>query len=856
MKLFRLLGWQVSLVILFVAGLAIAQGPFNPSNVQYRIVPGEKGVTTLSYPVGHAFRYGITCNRTTDYTTQSDNVMIAATLPGVTAYYPKCLYNIGFNTRAVVSYGKYNFDHADFINIAHVIASGTTATATCTVAGGVVTAVTVTGAGTGYYGLAPKLTIASGGGGNLLTGANVPLTLEASAIDTIVNGGSGYAVNDTFTTQNSIVLTVSSISSGGVVTGLSVTTRGAMSDSRPTAYPYVDGNQYTQVSTSGNGSGLRVLLNFRVPTGATTVVGAGTGGNNGNCTATIDPPMFTGGDFAGNWGSYTRFGVQNVSKTRFGKLWAKSDTTLTGGLRQSGSHFDSVQDIDIEEYNCDDAEDRVGYSGFGCFVLEAQAGRQSSSVRIRRMLIEKGDVNGVAICNSSFKADEVIIKSYGRGAAIAGTPYCIATTNNKGVGLFLYRAQWDIGSLIVMNNEQLRGALAKESVLVVSTSQATNPLVTEDNLSPRQSIGSRGSSFGDVLLTNVATNGGFLLDNATETSTAGCDVAARSIRVQFSGTTAMTAAKQGVYVGPPSASASAINSACTLDVGLVELFSTGADSNNILATQPEGFKVASGGIARVGVLRIPNAGVGSGNGLVQIEGQFIGMISYDQKGSANLPTATAAGVPVINVKGTGVVGSDLSIIAKVTNNNLSIGTGGFLAIDAATDARIKASFYNMRTGSQIKLSNNPTDIDLDARIYGLNDTGQGIEWPGVTAVQATRLRLRGHIQDVAIGLYKSANSPTCTNCFLDGMTLSGNGTSNSNLTAGFFTDMVNYNGEYVASGPMKRASYAFASLPASPKVGDMAIVSDAAACAFATATAGGGAVVCPVIWDGTNWIGG
>lgn len=87
-NLVRTLGWQVCGVILLVATWSVAQGPFNPSNVQYRILPSEKGVVTLSYPPGHAFRYGITCNRTTNYTTQAENVMIAAAIPGVTAYFP------------------------------------------------------------------------------------------------------------------------------------------------------------------------------------------------------------------------------------------------------------------------------------------------------------------------------------------------------------------------------------------------------------------------------------------------------------------------------------------------------------------------------------------------------------------------------------------------------------------------------------------------------------------------------------------------------------------------------------------------------------------------------------------------
>jgi hypothetical protein len=39
----------------------------------------------------------------------------------------------------------------------------------------------------------------------------------------------------------------------------------------------------------------------------------------------------------------------------------------------------------------------------------------------------------------------------------------------------------------------------------------------------------------------------------------------------------------------------------------------------------------------------------------------------------------------------------------------------------------------------------------------------------------------------------------------------------------------------------------------SQQVGDGAIVTDATAPAFAAAVAGGGAVICPVFWNGTAW---
>ena len=52
---------------------------------------------------------------------------------------------------------------------------------------------------------------------------------------------------------------------------------------------------------------------------------------------------------------------------------------------------------------------------------------------------------------------------------------------------------------------------------------------------------------------------------------------------------------------------------------------------------------------------------------------------------------------------------------------------------------------------------------------------------------------------------------------------------------------------------LRLPEYTVATLPAGTK-GDMAYVTDALVPAFLTAVSGGGAVVTPVFFDGTNWI--
>lgn len=54
---------------------------------------------------------------------------------------------------------------------------------------------------------------------------------------------------------------------------------------------------------------------------------------------------------------------------------------------------------------------------------------------------------------------------------------------------------------------------------------------------------------------------------------------------------------------------------------------------------------------------------------------------------------------------------------------------------------------------------------------------------------------------------------------------------------------------------INRTGYLVAGLPASPTTGDIAYVSDAVACTFLATVTGGGAAFCPVIYNGSAWVG-
>jgi hypothetical protein len=54
----------------------------------------------------------------------------------------------------------------------------------------------------------------------------------------------------------------------------------------------------------------------------------------------------------------------------------------------------------------------------------------------------------------------------------------------------------------------------------------------------------------------------------------------------------------------------------------------------------------------------------------------------------------------------------------------------------------------------------------------------------------------------------------------------------------------------------RRTAVTVATLPASPAVGEMWLVTDATAATFGATVVGGGAVVAPVFWNGTAWVTG
>lgn len=83
-------------------------------------------------------------------------------------------------------------------------------------------------------------------------------------------------------------------------------------------------------------------------------------------------------------------------------------------------------------------------------------------------------------------------------------------------------------------------------------------------------------------------------------------------------------------------------------------------------------------------------------------------------------------------------------------------------------------------------------------------------------------------------------------------------TAGTSLNYGLYQagSALNYFGGVVQlNAPVRTKGYTVATLPAGVQ-GDRAFVTDASAPTFLSTVVGGGAVVTPVFFDGTNWIAG
>ena len=196
----------------------------------------------------------------------------------------------------------------------------------------------ITAAGSGYTSIETMtITPVGGTGSGLLL---IPTALkcvaatvaQSPALSPVPYAGTGYAVSDTITMPNGVVLTVSSVGvvngSPGGVTGITVTTPGSVGTT-------VASNPVSPVSTSGSGVGALFNLSFGlasitlVNSGVYTAMPTGlivsdTGGGTGATLAA--PAAGTGGAT-----TYVGFKIGNAVPSNYG-VFTSATTTQTSGL--------------------------------------------------------------------------------------------------------------------------------------------------------------------------------------------------------------------------------------------------------------------------------------------------------------------------------------------------------------------------------------------------------------------------------------------------------------------------------------------------------------------------------------------
>lgn len=219
---------------------------------------------------------------------------------------------------------------------------------------------------------------------------------------------------------------------------------------------------------------------------------------------------------------------------------------------------------------------------------------------------------------------------------------------------------------------------------------------------------------------------------------------------------------------------------------------------------------------------------------------------------------------------------------NITSGELNTAVG-YQALKASTDA-----FYNSAVGSNALLSNTSGSFNVAVGMQSLHSKTTG---DGNTALGTYALRENASgANNVAVGYragYGVASNANSDNTLLgaragEALTTGSNNIligfqAGDNLTSGGTNIIIGYNlnaasatgsnqlsiGDAITGDLSTKAiafaatarlkGYTVATLPAGTQ-GDCAFVTDATAPAFLTALVGGGAVVAPAFYDGTNWV--
>lgn len=674
---------------------------------------GEPLPTFYQYPPGDGRRYNIFPNDGVDHEAsgEAEKWKAACCLPGVEGMLVPGYYPWGWSTSPWFSGMKARLHGCSFGNVVHIIAGGTQATGTVTLSAGAVSGdPTVSVKGGGYF-HAPGCWVGASSGGSVLRGVVLTPVMEADTVALRINGGSNYAVNDTITLENGVVVTVTSVSAGAV-TGNSITTRGTIADpsvDSATGLPLY-GNQYAQVSTSGSGSGYRALLGFRVASITTTTAGSG-----GPATGTllIDVPRIEKVCITGDFETYGRLGLSSAFNCKLGRVTAINNTLLnTQGNGQPGGHWDYVDNVEMISYECRATVDGVGFQGSAGLAIGSSNLRMSRNVTIGKVTCNSSDANGFVAQCANIHVGQVLLHGWGKTAAIQSTQYVGSNgANSEAHGYFFHRCTGYIGPITPVQNDQTIGASAAYHGLVNSTGDQvgasnTVPIYFEDSLDPISVPKNfRGLDIAGIKAWNISRKGVGFGDRVNGDTSAGLNVRVLgTIEWSASATIAQTANYQAVHVNNPAGGNS-------IRVRLAHGGIVGQNTGTMSGFFADTLTLVTGDQ----YYPVHGSGV-----LVDLNGIYRGDITFDGDGNLNMPSSTN---DMLRMTGGYAARSRVNVIADCGSQNVAGRTIVNLDTVRGAEISVRSRHYRNVTGL-VKLSARSATVTMtQASPCVVTDTG-------------------------------------------------------------------------------------------------------------------------------------
>lgn len=753
------------------------------SEIIYPAIRGEYGILNYSYPVGHAWRYGVLPDGVDHENNGRMGVFLRnCCLPGITGYIPRAFYSFGFSTRAVMWKCRVESAGAEFANIIHQIGRAsdfsTPVGTVSTTAGGVLSGNPAVSSPGNRYFRATEVVVQAADSAHVLTGARVHAVMEASDIDTLVSGGTGNAPGDVLSFANGIqinVLTVNAV--GGMVTW-SFANRGTTTD--PTkATSGIWGNQYEQTSSTGSGIGARLIFDFRVNSVVTD--NAGSGGPVSASGSLVFRPAQSSSRFTGLWITYGRHGVQDTKDSYMEHCVMASDATKnTNGTGNPGGHWDGNENFQFGTITVEDTQQGISPDNSGGAALSIDTSSQFQNRRTKGDLIyiKSAAWHGLAL-NGDLSCNRIRVDHAGKDAALTAANQFGAPGINAGAKSFL----WSRGNLWcpdihLAQNEEKTGAGFEYNFLCASTgvSGPSSNQIAGDEFADADVtlVDTRpiSSWIGHLSVFGVMRKGiGFVDPNNADSNQPvnvkiGSLYASRALTIGLSQVT-VTVGSRMMHVNRGTADLLRT----IVDVDHAEFITHGtlsSDPANCVWTDQDTD-------VRFGKIDFPLHGAGT---LLEAHGRIRAYATADQTTNIGLPTGST--VPLFSITGTtGNTTADGSVFECVVDCGSNHMQQQILLLTSTVNCRVSVKARNYRNKNLVEFAGTNSGLYFfDSEIIGLGGSENGLYFGGTLN---DCLFMGTRVSACAVGTKKNG-TPTFNNC---------NGLANRSYSNTTQTDLVN-----------------------------------------------------------------